>query len=239
MSRRGLEIPMDDHAGVAHIHAELVNGLRSSGKCPTNGELANRLRESESVIVARLQALADIHGVVLHPHKPEPWIVHPFSTTPTLNVVEKDSIIWWVPCMWCAFGVASLAGGEVTIHSRFGAERQPVSISVVDGEPVGNEDVVVHFAIPPARAWDNVHQHCSLLLPFRTASEVRPWCVRHGTPYGETVPLRRVSALARLWYRHHADPDWHKWTITEAQSIFDQVGLRSEFWDLGAKVGRF
>lgn len=230
---------MDDQAGLAGIHCELINGLVSSGRCPTNRELQDRLRQPEATVTARLRALAEIHGVVLHPHRPEPWIVHPFSTTPTLNLIEKGDMAWWAPCIWCGFGVAKLAGGATTIHSRFGAEREPVSISVVDGEPVGNDDVVVHFAIPPARAWDNVHQHCSLVLPFRSSSEIQPWCERHGAPYGEAVPLKQVSTLARLWYGHHADSDWHKWSVSEAQNIFDQAGLRSEFWDLGAKAGRF
>ena len=35
---------------------------------------------------------------------------------------------WWAPCIWCAFGVAALAGGEIAIHlpRRFppGARRR-------------------------------------------------------------------------------------------------------------------
>jgi hypothetical protein len=39
--------------------------------------------------------------------------------------------------------------------------------------------------------------------------------------------------LAKLWYGTYADPDWHKWTLTEAQAIFHKSGLISEFWSLG------
>ncbi len=30
-----------------------------------------------------LRSLADSHGVVLHPYTCEPWVIHPFSLTPT------------------------------------------------------------------------------------------------------------------------------------------------------------
>lgn len=56
---------------------------------------------------------------------------------------------------------------------------------------------------------------------------------------GEFVPLHEVARFAKRWYGSHADPDWHKWTVAKAQDIFHQAGLRSDFWDLAAKGGRF
>lgn len=44
------------------------------------------------------------------------------------------------------------------------AEGQPLVIRVVNGQPVGLEEVWIHFAIPPARAWQIVHQHCAMVL---------------------------------------------------------------------------
>ena len=32
---------------------------------------------------------------------------------------------------------------------------------------LAGEELCVHFAIHPTRAWDNVHRHCALVLPFR------------------------------------------------------------------------
>ena len=29
------------------------------------------------------------------------------------------------------------------------------------------------------QAWNNVHAHCAMLLPFRSEQEVREWSVRH------------------------------------------------------------
>jgi len=117
-----------------------------------------------------------------------------------------------------------------------GAEA--LAIQVRDGWPVSHRELVVHFAIPPARAWDNVHQHCALVLPFADAADIDEWCARHRQPRGEAVPMDQVADLARRWYGRHADPDWRKWTIAEAQRIFREAGLVGPFWDLGGGSGR-
>jgi hypothetical protein len=230
---------MDHQPSLAHLHYQLIRGLIQTAACPTTTELANHLGTTPSEIEDLLRSLADIHGIVLHPHRNAPWIVHPFSLTPTINWIEARGRSWWAPCLWCAFGVANLVGGDVHLHSRYGAESDPIIIPVRDGEPAGFESVVVHFAIRPARAWDNVHQHCSMVLPFRSADDISKWCIRHSLPRGESVPLRQVADLARVWYGTHASPDWHKWTVPEAQALFHQAGLTSAFWNLENKDGRF
>jgi len=218
-------------------HYELVHGLAERGACPSNSELAGQLGIDIAEVEELLRRLSAIHGVVLHPHICEPWIVHPFSLTPTLNWVEGQGRSWWSPCIWCALGVAVIVEGNVQIHTRFGGEAEPLTIPVNDGQPLGLDNVWVHFAIPPAQAWDNVHQHCSMVLPFHSPDQIDEWCDRHGLPRGEVVPLQKVARLARLWYGSHAHPAWHKWSIAEAQQIFGIAGLDSHFWNLGGRTG--
>ena len=79
----------------------------------------------------------------------------------------------------------------------------------------------MHFAIPPNRAWQNVHQHCSMVLAFRSREDTLAWCDRQRSTHGEDVPLHEVAQFARTWYGTHANENWHKWTIAEAQAIFD------------------
>jgi len=225
-------------SSLSRLHCEMVRGLIDEGACPANPELTRRMGVPQAALENLLRDLAAIHGVVLHPHVCEPWIVHPFSLTPTLNWIEGPKRGWWAPCIWCAFGVAVLAGGEALLHTRYGAETEPLAIPIVDGRPAGSPEVVVHFAIPPARAWDNVHQHCSMVLPFRSQDDIAAWCLRHGLPRGEAVPLEKVASLARAWYGSHAEPGWHKWSVEEAQQIFQRAGLQSGFWNLGAGRGK-
>jgi hypothetical protein len=224
---------------LAAVHHHVIRGLLDEGTCPGNTELASRTGIDATRVEETLRELEGIHGVVLHPHECRPWVAHPFSLAPTVNWVQGPRRGWWAPCVWCALGVATLAGGECTIHSRIAGETEPVEIIVWDGVPAAGPTLWVHFAIPPARAWDNVHLHCSLVLPFRGAGDTGEWCERHGFPQGEAVPLHQVAELARVWYGRHADRDWRKWTVTQAQEIFAGAGLKSEFWDLGARAGKF
>ena len=224
---------------IARLHYEIIRGLLLEGACPENSELARRLGVVPSTLESLMVEAAEGHALVLHPHVAEPWVVHPFSLTPTLHWVEGRDHSWWAPCIWCAFGVAALAGGEVSVHTRIAAERDATVIPVRDGEPQSHEELCVHFAIPPVRAWENVHRHCALVLPFRNEDAIADWCERHRQPRGEAVPLRQVAHLARIWYGEHARPDWKKWSVAEAQTIFAQAGLTSKFWDLGEPRGRY
>ena len=230
---------MPDEQLLSRLHYHLIRGLVEECACPTNPELAHQLGVPTEQIEEILHGLSDIHGVVLHPHVCEPWVVHPFSVTPTANWIEGQRGGWWAPCVWCALGVAVLVGGETRLHTRLGGESESLTIPLTDGKPAAFDDLWVHFAIPPAQAWRNVHQHCSLVLPFRSPEEIGAWCERHRLPHGEAVPLAQVALLARLWYGAHADRNWHKWTVEEAQGIFRQAGLDSPFWDLGARSGKF
>lgn len=228
-----------DEKALSLVHHELIQSLIDTGSCPNRSELAERLDTSVAEIEKLLSELAEIHGIVLHPHVCEPWVVHPFSTTPTVHWVEGPDASWWAPCIWCAFGIATLVGGETRIHTRIGAEVEPLLIRVLKGQLVSLDEVWVHFAIPPARAWQNVHQHCSMVLPFRSREDIVAWCARHQFARGEDVPLHQVAQLAQAWYGKYADPNWHKWTIAEAQEIFQRSGLVSPFWDLGGRKGQF
>ena len=238
LSRHNKKIMINEHL-LSRLHYHLIRGLIEQCACPTNSELAHQLGTPTAHIEELLQGLSDIHGVVLHPHVCEPWVIHPFSLTPTTNWIRGQRGGWWAQCVWCALGVTVLVGGETRIHTRLGGEAESLAIPVVEGQPVGFDELWVHFAIPPARAWQNVHQHCSMVLPFRSPEEIRDWCDRHRLPHGEAVPLHQVARLAQIWYGTHADPTWHKWTVAEAQAIFHQAGLHSQFWDLGATSGKF
>lgn len=224
---------------VSLLHHRIIRDLLDTGRCPANPELASCLQISEAELEARFRSLEATHGIVLHPDRAAPWVIHPFSLTPTATWVETTDRGWWAPCLWCALGIATLAGGDVRVYSRLGGEGESVTIQVRDGEPVDPGSLCVHFSIRPADAWNNVHAHCAMVLPFRTRDDVRKWTARHALPSGESIPLGQVAALARRWYGGHADPHWRKWSVAEAQEIFHAVGLKSEFWNLGAVSGRY
>jgi hypothetical protein len=108
--------------------SKLIQSLIEEGRCPTNSELGNRMGVALKELEQMLRSLADIHGVVLQPHTCEPWVIHPFSLTPTINWIEKAGTSWWAPCVWCALGVTALVGDDCCIHTRYRAEGEALTI---------------------------------------------------------------------------------------------------------------
>jgi hypothetical protein len=137
-----------DETSLSRVHYELIRGLIENGSCPSNFELVRRLDMASAQIEQLLQELSEIHGAVLHPHICEPWVVHPFSLTPTLHWITGSQGSWWAPCVWCALGITTLVQGETQIHTRFVAEAGPLIIRVINGQPVDLEDVWVTLQSP-------------------------------------------------------------------------------------------
>ena len=126
-------------------------------------------------------------------------------------------------------------------HSyTFCGESETLIVPVLDGIRTGLEDVVVHFAVPPAKAWDNVHQHCAMVLPFRSADLVERWCEQHAVTPRQGCPPRpsRASRGGLVWIRMRNQIG--ESGLSQKQStIFHDTGLTDEFWDLGARRGKF
>lgn len=229
---------MTPHKFDSLLHHHLVTTFIRDGHAPTTGQLMQHLTTDSKEVEDGLLRLQASHGVVLHPGCCEPWVVHPFSSSPTHTWVQAGTKGWWAPCMWCALGIATLVKGRLSVHAKIGGEAECVQIDVVDGVPLQTE-IYIHFPEPPRRAWNNVHHFCARLLPFRSAEDISAWCARHQFPIGEVMPISQLAELARHWYAHHADADWEKWTPTEAMEIFRSVSLTSDFWKLDTSAEHY
>jgi hypothetical protein len=56
-----------------------VEPLLATGRISNSREVAERLGVPIEEVQRALRSLADTHGVVLHTHVCEPWVIHPFS----------------------------------------------------------------------------------------------------------------------------------------------------------------
>jgi len=220
------------------VHHAFIEPLLRTGRVPSGAEVALVLGVPKETIRDALLYLGQTHGVVLHPHVCEPWIIHPFSLSPSATWVEGAERGWWAPCMWCAFGIAALAHEPVTIHTRLGGEAEDLDIHVENGL-VRETDILVHFALPPRAAWDNVQHFCATVLPFSSEDRVHAWSERHGLPTGAVIPIQQCADLGRDWYFAYAESNWRKWSVTQAADIFAGVGLTGAFWALPPSDGRF
>src|SRR5512141_2956360 len=97
------------------LHSAILQHVIDHGVAPDVDALSTLFGVSGSVIETALRALADDHGVVLHPHAPSVWIIHPFSLAPTSFLLRAGDDEWWGNCAWCALGAAGLLDRDVTI----------------------------------------------------------------------------------------------------------------------------
>jgi predicted DNA-binding transcriptional regulator len=77
------------------LHEAIISSFLANQRPPTISEIATRFECSELTARKGLQALADYHGVVFHPHSDEVWVAHPFSAAPTTCVVSSGERKWW------------------------------------------------------------------------------------------------------------------------------------------------
>lgn len=220
------------------LHESIISFFLEHQRAPTVREIAKRFACDPMDVRIGLRALAEYHGVVLHPHSDEIWVAHPFSAAPTTFVVRSGSNTWWGNCAWCSLGLAHLAGGTATIETRTGALDRNASIRIEGGKVI-DTDYVVHFPIPMRHAWDNVIYTCSVMLMFQNEAEVDQWCASRGIPKGDVRSIEQVSRFAAEWYAHHAAPDWKKWSIREASDLFQRHGLTGPVWALPEELERF
>jgi len=220
------------------LHHAIMESFIDNGHAPTSEDLATQLGTSQSTIHQALSTLQDEHGVVLHPHTPEVWVAHPFSSAPTPFVVKHASKEWWAPCAWCALGVAAVVDADVEIVTTLGATSSQATLRIENGR-LQDPDHVVHFPVPMRHAWDNVLYTCSTMLLFRTEADVDAWSERHRIPRGDVQPVELVWELAQAWYGRHRARDWRKWTAEEARDIFQRLGLTGPIWEVPGADERF
>jgi hypothetical protein len=215
----------------SRVHHEVVTGIVKNGHAPSCTEMAATIGVTRDEVASSLARLHESHGLVLHPGTTDVWIAHPFSLSPTGVWVSAGEKGWWAPCLWCATGISAIAARNADVHVRIGAEAESVTIGIRQGKII-DDNLLVHFALPPRFAWNNVVHYCAMVLPFRSEEDVDAWCARHRLPRGAVVPMRQVLDLGRAWYGRHLAIDWVKHTPKEAQAIFEKVGLTGDFWRL-------
>ena len=218
----------------------MIQHVVTHGHAPSQLLLADKLAVTVAQVTAGLRALQADHGVVLHPHNDDIWVIHPFSLTSTNFWVEVGRQGWWGNCAWCSLGIAALLmdRGPITISTTLGGHGEQVAVRIIDGR-LRNEDLLVHFPIPMGNAWDNVLLTCSTMLFFRDENQIDAWCDRHGMAKGDVQSAGRIWTFARHWYGSHLRPDWRKWTAAEARTMFHDHGLSGPTWDIPESDGRF
>ncbi|MBC8172952.1 MAG: alkylmercury lyase family protein [Chitinophagales bacterium] len=220
------------------LHYTILKHIIDHGYAPDITKLSDVLNSDAESVEKALYLLQEYHGVVLHPHAPLIWVIHPFSLAPTNFIIRSAKGEWWGNCAWCSLGVAALLKEDVTIITSFGAHGQQVDMHIVNGE-IQEKNLFVHFPVPMKEAWNNVIYTCSNMLVFQAEKEIDKWCTRHNIPKGDVQPITNIWAFSQKWYGNHLDPHWEKWTMLEAKQIFQQYNLTHRIWELETSATRF
>ena len=222
----------------SNLHYTILNFIIEHGFAPEVDILSELLHETEECVIEALYALEEYHGLVLHPHEPKIWVIHPFSLAPTNFLVQSKSGKWWGNCAWCSLGIAALLKEDLTITTSLGAHGERLDIEIKNDKIIQN-DLLIHFPIPMKQAWDNVIYTCSLMLVFKGEKAIDHWCAKHNINKGDVQPISNIWAFSKKWYGSHLNPNWKKWTNVQAREIFDEFGLDHEVWALNDSQSRF
>ena len=220
------------------LHYTIIKEIIDIGYAPDITRLSSLLNIKKKDVLLGLNVLADYHGVVLHPDGQKIWVIHPFSLAPTNFYVQSNRGAWWGNCAWCSLGIAALLEEDVRITTTIGGESKQIEINIIDGE-IKEKNYYIHFPIPMKEAWDNVIYTCSTMLIFESKEQVKKCSVSHDIPLGDIQPIERIWSFSQKWYGNHLNPNWRKWTIDEARSMFIEYELKNKIWDLDGTDGRF
>ncbi|HKK08177.1 MAG TPA: organomercurial lyase [Gemmatimonadota bacterium] len=137
------------------VRLEVYRHFVQTGRAPTAEVLATALGVPEREIRRSLRRLADAHLLVLSPGTALVWMAHPFSAVPTDFGVRVGGRRYWANCAWDALAIGPLLGEDAVIDAHCPDCREPLRLRIEDGRlaPTG---AVVHFAVPPARFWENI-----------------------------------------------------------------------------------
>ncbi len=70
------------------------------------------------------------------------------------------------------------------------------------------------------------------MLLFRSEEHLEKWLGSGEHPRGESLTVEQQWDLARRWFEGRDSRAWRKRSATEAEAVFREAGLVSDFWSL-------
>ena len=68
------------------------------------------------------------------------------------------------------------------------------------------------------------------MLFFQSEETLHEWLIMQKAPRGAVLSIQQLWELSQRWYEDRMSPQYHGRTIEQAQKIFKELGLTSEFW---------
>ena len=127
----------------------------ADGLPPTVEEVAEGLSLAPAEAESSFARLEEAHVLVFAPGTRNIWMANPLSAFPTPFRVETPRGEYWGTCIWDAFGVVAMLGGDGVVRTTCADCGETMELRVAGGalEPA---EGVAHFAVPARRWWDNI-----------------------------------------------------------------------------------
>lgn len=138
------------------VRLHILERLLARGAAPTVAETAAALGVPETEAAAAYDRLAAGRVIVLRPGTRDLLMAAPLSAVPTRHVVRTaDGHSHYGNCVWDALGVIAMLGTDGDVASSCPDCDTPLELRVRGGmlQPT---TAVVHFAVPPARWWEDI-----------------------------------------------------------------------------------
>lgn len=122
---------------------------------PGIAEVASALAISRDEVDASFRRLEDGHVLVFAPGTRNIWMANPLSAFPTPFRVATPRGAYWGTCIWDAFGIVAMLGGDGVVLTTCADCGDGMTFRVSGGE-LEHAEGVAHFAVPARHWWDNI-----------------------------------------------------------------------------------
>ncbi len=127
----------------------------AEGRAPSVEETGKALGCPAREVAAAFARLEAAHVLVMERGTSTIRMAHPFSVVPTAFRAETPRGSWWGNCIWDAFGIVAMLGGDGTVSTSCADCGEPMVLPVRHGV-LQEHDGVAHFAVPARHWWDDI-----------------------------------------------------------------------------------
>jgi len=138
------------------VKLRLYQAIAETTRAPNAAELAEALGSSVAEVEEAFQVLAGKRLLVLEPGtRSRIRMAPPFSAIETAFRVRVGEKSYYANCVWDALGIPAALHSDAKVFASDGHTGEPLDLEVRGGKPVPRP-CAIHFAVPPARWWDDI-----------------------------------------------------------------------------------